>query len=264
MKYAKLIKALTIILCSLIVIFLLFYFFGPLLFSIALKFYGYFMAWFANPAFWLNLSIFMMIVVAFILTVVFVLPISVYLIKKIYAYISLLFICIIRGYQIKINRIPFRSLKGMSSQGDITITTKESKMQIHFLDLVFPFKRAVTLLDGDKYVITPVHGKSVSKFTVVRGEVQKYGHSGNEGRGHKFGVLISSGHVLAKNKDKVKEFPNVNHENIINILLLSSNPVELNIRQNGNMLSISESHKIGNFTYYSLKHFKKELKKKTF
>ena len=81
---------------------------------------------------------------AVLLLVIFgfwILPILIYVIKKICIYISLWSICLSKKHKFKLIRMPFASLKRVSSKGDILITTKEGKIYLHFLDMVFTTRK---------------------------------------------------------------------------------------------------------------------------
>ncbi len=260
-KYAKLIKVLTIVLCSVVGAIVLFAVLWPL------PYY-----WFVvmpikigrlatSPEFWLNATIFVAIVAAIVIFSIFILPFAIFFFKKIYTYLSLLFICIFKGHKFKLKRTLFASAKGMTSKGDILIETKDGNICLHFLDVVKPTKRAVTIPNDSEYVLTPVYGKNTKKFVMIRGEVAKYGQSGNEGVGNKFGVYMSSGHIKANDRDKVKKLPEIN-DNYKHVFVVSSMPVELNILQNGELLALGDGQSIGKLTFYTMKHLKNGLKKR--
>ncbi len=231
----------------------------PLLYMGMFNIYNYFRHGLSDPSFWINMSIFLLIVALFAILIIIILPFLIFLVKRIYTYVSLLFISLSKGYKIKMQRFPFSSLKGISSKEDISINTENGEVCLHFLDIIFPSKRAVTVPNDSEYAITPAYGKTVSKFAVVRGDVASYGQSGTEGRGQKFGVLMSSGHVLAKNKDRIRSIPAVNIESQKHILIIQSVPVEMKKMKNGELVSLGNGESVGDFTFYDMNCFKRKL-----
>lgn len=206
---------------------------------------------FGHTALMKTLGIAAAIVVAFALTLVFIIPILIYIFKKIFFYVSVFFLCLFRRYRFHITRFPFASLSGTSNKSDMEITTDEGTLCLHFIDIVFPFRRALTIPNSQEYVITPT-----SKGQVIR-----------EGGGTSLPisgirVLRAKDRTLDQNRDRVKKLPQTNQNKATkHILLLQSMPNQAIYIQNGKQSPLTSGSNIENLTVLRPNHLKKGLKK---
>ncbi len=214
-----------------------------------------FLSWadivFGHTSLMKTLGIAAAIIVAFALTLVFIIPILIYIIKKICFYVSVFFLCLFHHYRFCITRFPFASLGGTSDKSDVEITTDEGTLCLHFIDIVFPFRRALTIPNAQEYVLTPT-----SKGRVIR-----------EGGGTSLpisgiGVLRAKDRTLDQNRDRVKKLPQANkNEAAKHILLLQSMPNQAIYVQNGKQSPLTNGSNIENLTVLRSNHLKKGLKK---
>ena len=101
----------------------------------------------------------------------YVIPIVIFFFSKISTYLSLWRFCIRNGYQLKITRMPFCSLFGVKEQPDLCITTEKGVYCIHFIDIVFRFRRVI-LFDGEgRYHITPTTATGATLVGAALGSV---------------------------------------------------------------------------------------------
>ncbi len=85
----------------------------------------------------------------------FVLPILGYILGKIYLYLSLAFTGLVRGYRVRLTRLPLASLGGVGARADIVITTEQGTLHLRLLDIVFPFRRSFAANQNGEYSISP-------------------------------------------------------------------------------------------------------------
>lgn len=216
--------------------------------------YGWLRALIHNTDLWRFLVIVLSVPVALMLFIVFVFPVIAYFLKRIYAYLSIMFICLIRNYKMKLLRIPFSSIKRLSAKGDVSVATEEGILYLHFLDIVYPRKRALTIPNESEYVITPI----------VKGKLSREGSAGGGPRmnGDRTIVFRVTGHTLQENSDRIRKLPAVQETTgEKHILVIQSMPVEATVNVNGTNLPLSSGQKIGSLTIYSFKQLKKGLKK---
>ena len=194
------------------------------------------------------------IIVAFSLTLVFMIPILIYILKKIYFYVSVFFLCLFRRYRFHITRFPFASLGGTSNKSDMEITTDEGTLCLHFIDIVFPLRRALTIPNAQEYVITPT-----SKGQVIR---EGGGSSLPRMQGARTLFFRAKNRTLDQNRDRVKKLPQANkNEAAKHILLLQSMPNQAIYVQNGKQSPLTSGSNIENLTVLRPNHLKKGLKK---
>ena len=216
--------------------------------------YGYCQALLTNTSIWLTFGVVVALVAALIVIIRFILPMFVYILKKIFIYISLLNICFFSKYQFKVNRNPLASLTKMSDSGDILIIANKKTFCLHFIDIVFPSHRALTIPNEMYYTITPTLPSSISKHG---------GSVGSNMSGARTIAFWATEHSLEMNSDKQKPFPKVVlEEKVRHVLLIPNMPVEAKYVKNGSSISLSSGEKIGNITYCSVSYLKKELKNK--
>ena len=215
--------------------------------------YGYFKSLFSNSSFWLTAGIVAGAIFALVVFVAVVLPILIYFLKKIYVYVSLSSICVRSNYKLKIKRFPFSSLKNMSCTGDLVIETKNKVFYIHFIDIIFANRRALTIPNDYEYVITPVTPSRISK----------QGAGGTNMSGSRTLAFRATEHSFNRDSDKVKKFPSISiTNNEEHILLIPTFPVELKFRGSDSNTSLSSGQKLGSMTFCSVDYLKKGLKNK--
>lgn len=196
---------------------------------------------------------------AILLLVVFafwVLPMLVYAIKKLYIYASLRLICRSKKHKFKALRMPFASLKRITPEGDIRITTGEGAIYLHFLDIVFPTRRALTILDDRSYSVTRT-GR---------------GPASHLGRGHISGYSVPYGKtwiVHAENQeliggsDKIKHIePIQKKDGEVHLLIMQSIPVESRALVDGALKPLVSGQSFGALRFFSVKMLKRALKGK--
>ncbi len=221
------------------------------------------LAWFAqikglmgNGAFWVTMGIVVGILAACVVAYLWLIPILIYFFKKAYVYMSLACICLFRKYKFRMRRIPFASLGGLRDRADITVTTSEGTLHIHFLDFIVSHRRALTIPDAETYVITPTTVGKVSKLGgSAPGTKMNRSFRGSA-------VLRVTGHTLS-DRDRSRPLPAPSGElTEHHILLVPSMPVEARVHQDGVLIPLSGGVRVGAMTYYSVDQLKKGLKGK--
>lgn len=190
----------------------------------------------------------------FALIVIFILPCVIYFLKRIFTYLSLAWVCLLSKNRFRMPRVPFASLFRMSEKGDIVLRTEKGELYLHFIDILYPARRALTFPNGKEYVITPTFQSRISKLGGGRG----FGPRNN-------GVFVlfwNTESELKKRGDRIKSLPNIEESpNARHILLLSSSPAHATCVQNGATMPLSSGQPIGAMIYCNVRHVKKELKK---
>lgn len=219
--------------------------------------YGYLSGIFTNSNLLITIGILATIGLALFLSIAFIIPVMIYVFKKISAYISLVFICIRRKYKFEIKRFPFASLKNMTSDGDIIIKSKGKVLHIHFIDIVFPHRRALTIPNEHEYVITSTRVSRISK----RGGQWRPGMANMSGQ--RVVVFQATEHSLNEHSDKIKKLPLItNEKGVEHILLISNIPVEMKCIGIEAGTTLTSGHKIGEMTFCGIGYLKKGLKDK--
>lgn len=216
--------------------------------------YGHLKALLSNSSLWMNAGIVFSAIFALIVFIAFVLPVLIYFVKKSFIYASLLIICVCSGYKLKLKRSPFSSLKGMSCTGDLMIETKNKIFYIHFIDIIYASRRALTIPNAFEYVITPVTPSRISRLG---------GGATPNMSGKRTLAFVATEHSLDKNSDNVKKFPPISiTNNEEHILLIPTTPADLKFRVSDSNTSLSSGQKIGSMTFCSVDYLKKGLKNK--
>lgn len=131
----------------------------------------------------------------------------------------------------------------MSCAGDLVIETKNKVFYIHFIDIVFANRRALTIPNDSEYVIT----------SVTPSRISKQGAGGTNMSGSRTLAFRATEHSLNRNSDKVKKFPRISiSNNEEHILLIPTIPVELKFRGSDSNTSLSSGQKIGSMTFCSV------------
>lgn len=199
-----------------------------------------------------------LIAVALLLLVIsgfWILPILIYAVKKICIYVSLWSICLFRKHKLKIVRAPFASLKRVSSTGDIRIITDEGTVYLHFLDLIFITRRALTILSDTSYAVT----------RTTRGDASHLGrgHIGAKVPFAKTFIVHSERQTLEGDTDKIKHIEKIEkNDGEVHILIMQSLPVESRILIDGAVKPLTSGQEFGTLRFYSTRMLKQALRGK--
>ncbi len=201
---------------------------------------------FGNGKTILGMAAAIIVVGAFVTIVIFFFWVIFYIIQRIALYVSFIRICLFREYKLRLTRFPFASLFGMSEKGDISVSSYEGILVFHFLDILRPLSKALTIPNDREYVITPIQQTKQPKT-------------------RNNGAPVLNGSGLVKNKDKIKSFPKVENKNKVkHILIIQTVPTHARLMKGGEAVTIGNGERIANMTYYSIAHIKKGLKKKLY
>ncbi len=209
---------------------------------------------FGHTALLKTLGIAAAIIVAFALTLIFIIPILIYILKKIYFYVSVFFLCLFHHYRLRVTRPPFASLGGASDKSDVEITTDKGILCIHFIDIVFPYRRALTIPNPQEYIITPT-----SKGRIVR---EGGGSSLPHMQGARTLFFRAKARTLDNNRDRKKSLPSVvsSSGTTKHALLLLSLPNESRYIENGASVPLAGGLRVGRLTILTAKYLKRGLK----
>ncbi len=208
-----------------------------------------------QEALWRTLAICAGILAGAAVLVLLLIPVLLYAVRKLLTYLSLAVVCAQEGCKMRLARTPFASLGGMKAGGDIVITTAEGTLHLYFLDIVFPFRRALTVPSTEGYVLS----------SVTAGRISKNGGSAPgthmNPAGGRTTVLRATGHTLDEGTDRLHPFPPVERrEGEAHILLLSSYPTETKLLRDGVALPLDNGVTAGPFVFCRVKQIKKALK----
>ncbi len=246
-------KKLLLTLSILIILGLLALFMSPLLKIFIGDIYGFFDFVANSPELWRAFGILALLFISILLLFCIALPVTLFIIKVVSAYISLYSICLFSNYKFKINGI-----KRSSEDGEITIKTHDGTLCLHFINVIFKFRRAITIPNPQEYVITPLVPKRISKQGQGIG-----GANMSSGNGNRNALIRSTQYALSQSNDNSKPLPEIqNDDGRKHILLIPNIPSETNCVVNNIVVPLSSGQTIGDFTYYSLTHLKKGLKGK--
>ncbi|MBR4063413.1 MAG: hypothetical protein IKK01_10140 [Clostridia bacterium] len=246
-------KKLLLILSISILLVLLALFLSPLLKMFIGDIYGFFDFLANSPELWRAFGILALLLVSILLFFCIILPTAIFAVKVVSAYISLYNICLLSDH-----RITFNGIKRSSADGEITIKTHDGTLCLHFINVIFKFRRAITIPNSQEYVITPLVPKKISKQGQGIG-----GANMSSGNGNRNALIRSTQYALNKNHDKTKSLPEIEYgDKRKHILLIPNMPSEANCVVNNVVVPLSNGQTIGDFTYYSLSHLKKGLKGK--
>ncbi len=214
---------------------------------------------FTYTAFWSSVGVVLAILLAVVLFIIFIWPWIAFTLKRIYVYVSFAGLCVRRKYRLRMVRAPFASLLKMNTHGDITISTVDGVLHLHFLDIVYPRKRMLTFPSEGEYVITPVaQGKILREgvanpVPVAGSQLQA---------GHRRIIWRASEYSVQRNKDQVKKLPTVSEQaGERHIIVMQTLPVDVRLIQaGGGKISVTNGTSVGNFTFCTVRHVKKGLK----
>ncbi len=254
----KFLKGILITLCCLVGVGIL----ALLTWPLPLMLFGDLFAWligfFSHTIFWSSVGVVLAILLAVVLFILFVWPWVTFVVKRIGAYISLAFLCAGRKYKLRMVRVPFASLQKMNTNGDITISTADGVLHLHFLDIVYPRKRMLTFPIESEYVITPVaQGKIIREGVgnpapVAGSQLQS---------GHRRVIWRASGYSVQKNKDRAKKLPTVAEQTgERHIIVVQTLPVDANLIRDAGKVPVTNGTSVGKFMFCTVRHLKKGLK----
>ena len=206
--------------------------------------------------YWRTLLILACIILSFFIAIRYVIPILTFVLCRIWAYISLFFVCLKHRYKFKLLRIPFASLGGVKDKADILITKGEDTYKIHFIDIIFSYRRVLLFEDGCRYVITPAYPGKPSRFGGDGTNV------GGAYRGRRTMVLRSSGYYIDDNVEVDRPLPDfAKYTEAQHILMLQSVPVNAISKQRKDSVTLTSDVEIGSAKFYFVKGFKRFLKR---
>lgn len=249
-------KKVLLVLAIVIIVGLLTLFTWPLLHIIIGDIYGFFRSAIKNEHLWNSLGILVLLFASIIFLFWVALPFIVYTVKTLSAYFSLYNICLFSKHKIKINGIPFLPSKRSEADGDITIETEDGILCLHFINMIFKYRRAITIPNSQEYVITPLVPNRISKQGQGIGGVNM-----SSGNGHRNALIRSTQYALSRNHDKIKHLPKIrSNDEKKHVLLIPNMPAEAKCVIKNISVPLSNGQTIGSFTFYSLGYLKKGLK----
>lgn len=217
--------------------------------------YRYFKLISTNTNFVSTAAIVFLIFIAAAIVYIFVFPFLLYICKRILLYFSLAKICLLSNYRLKIKRMPFASLKGVSDAGDVVIVAKNKTFCLHFIDIIFPHRRALTIPNNLEYVITPTSPSRISK---LGGHPSAINMSSVPTK-----AFIATGYTLHKNGDKTKKLPcTSDNDRVTHILLVSAMPIEAKYMIKGGFAPLTNCQEINGMIFCNSSFLKKGLKGK--
>ena len=201
--------------------------------------------------FWLSFvfATVIMLIVAFCWLVVF--PLSFFLLGKIRCYLSLVFVCIIKRYKIRITRIPFASLFGISKKEDIRVTVGEIDYCIHFIDTPFFLRRQIVIINENLYCITKQTPDSVTRMG--------YGVFDKGTFVARYVYAAASSETEWAGTKKFPEFSYVKGKK--HVIMSSPKPIASKVVTINRFEDLYNGSNIGRLLYYSRKGFIKFLKR---
>ena len=196
------------------------------------------------------LIIFLGVAVLIFLCKVFVSYIC-YFFGRLKCYLSLWCISSLHRRKLVFTRLPFSSLFGMSKNGDIQITIEKNKYIIHFIDVVFRYRREVTILDDDCYAVSKV----------VPNELRTMGATLVDGESW-FELYRTSVKSYASDTKKLKKFPVLeNDDKNIHVIIIHSDPIKKSLVTKNQVKDLCDGECIGQYINYSFKAFVRLLKR---
>ncbi len=167
-----------------------------------------------------------------------------YLVSRVWLYISLAFISVSKGYQFRVTRLPFASIRGVSGKPDVEISTMRGTLCLHFLDVINPISQRLTIPNDGEYVLTGVFSSGIVSIKSRTRVVYRPTNT-------------------ASGKERGRPLPAVeNGRKQIHILVIPISPTESTIIKHGVPLALGCGEVIGGYTYYPLKYLKKGIKGK--
>ena len=200
-----------------------------------------------------NQSMMMLLATAMLVSYILLLkvgiPVLLYVAGKIRCYLSIIICGLKNKSKVKITRAPFASLRGMNKKGDIQIISKDSKLVIHFVDVVLKYDRAFTAVNEKCYI--------VSKLSPAK--LDAYGMTLVDGRSYYnlFRTVMKGNTVKG---ERIKRFPEIDDTNI-HIIITTSVPSQKSIVKNNRLEMLSDGDRIGVFVNHSFKSFMRYLKR---
>ncbi len=227
-------------------------FMSPLLKMFIGDIYGFFDFVANSPELWRAFGILALLFISILFLFCIALPVTLFIVKVVSAYISLYSICLFSDHRIK-----FNGIKRSNSDGEITIKTHDGTLCLHFINVIFKFRRAITIPNPQEYVITPLVQKKLSKQGQGIG-----GANMSSGNGNRNALIRSTQYALSRNRDKIKRLPEIDSDDRKkHILLIPNMPSEAQCVINNVAMPLSSGQTIGDFTFYSINHLKKGLKR---
>ena len=174
-----------------------------------------------------------------------------YLFGRLKCYFSLWCISLLHRHKLVLTRLPFSSLFGMSKNGDIQITIGNNKYIVHFIDVVFRYRREVTVLDDDCYAVSKA----------VPSELRTIGATLVDGESW-FELYRTAVKSYATDSKKLKRFPVLEKDDKnIHVIIIHSDPIKKSLVTKNQVKDLCDGECIGGYINYSFKAFVRLLKR---
>ncbi len=98
------------------------------------------------------------------LLILFVFPFLLFVLSKIATYFSVLFVCLKEKYSCKLSRVPFASIARVQKKADFEIKMDDKKIFVHFIDIPLGFRKTLTIIDENNYLISSSAPGSVKRI----------------------------------------------------------------------------------------------------
>ena len=189
----------------------------------------------------------------FALLILFVFPFLAYIISKFGTYLSLFFICLVENYSCKTPRAPLASIKGVRNCPDLKIEAKDYKLFVHFIDIPLGFRKSVTIVDENNYVVSSTAQKGVKRI-------------GGGPPGGKFGggqttAFYGREREASNENTKCKSIPDFEYgDNEFHYIVVTPAYVDTKVVVGNGAKDISAETQVGKVTVCKYKTLKKRLK----
>ena len=190
------------------------------------------------------------LIVGYVLFIKYGVQVVIYILSRIKNYFKICIFCLTRKGKIKISRLPFVSLFGMSTNGDIQISISGEKYIIHFIDILFKYSREIVVINNSKYAIIKTLPDRIGAFGEKLADGKSYY---NAYRSVVIGQSFSG--------MKIKKFPKINQSDGVHIIIADPIPIRKSIILNSRKKNLDNGEQFGDFTSYTVKGFLKKVKR---
>lgn len=200
-----------------------------------------------------NQSVMMLLATAMLVSYILLLkvgiPVLSYVAGKIRCYLSIIICGLKNKSKVKITRAPFASLRGMNKKGDIQIISKDSKLVIHFVDVVLKYDRAFTVVNEKHYIISKLSSSKLDAYGMTLVDGRSY---------YNLYRTVMRGNTVKG--ERIKSFPQID-DTSIHVVIVAAAPSQRFVVKNNRLEPFGDGDRIGDFVNYSFKSFMRYLKR---
>lgn len=191
------------------------------------------------------------LIFGYILFIKYGVQIIIYVLSRIRNYFRICFFSLTRGGRVRLTRFPFWSLTGLSERGDLEIKINGERYAVHFVDVIFKYRRELVIVNDEKYALVKIIPDRLGAFGQKLADGKSYYNAYRSVIiGHSFGGA------------KFKSLPPVHADDERkHIIIADPIPVEKSVIRKGKKQQLDNGDTCGSYKSFTVTAFIKYIKR---